>query len=276
MSPMLDQDNSFKRRAPLWAIAVSVLIHGLVLFIPHSEPAGGSPPRLEASLAPRAPKPQPDKPVVAPQKPAVRDHKATKRSPALAKMLTTDKAGGPRVAARPKWSAAEKKEMDNFLDELATQPKPTLAQRSLAMARDVGRQMAQQEAAESATLEMRPNAPPADPFSLEMYVDGLVKRLNRSAGFVKNDPRSKGVRSAAVQFRLNPDGTLKSFSVLNMGDQAEEIAFIKSVVEKSIPFAPFPADINKAARSLAMTICIVPGSAGSGGFGFTRSGGRGC
>jgi len=110
-----------------------------------------------------------------------------------------------------------------------------------------------------------------------MYVDGLVRRLNRSAGFVRNDPRSKGVRQASVQFRLNPDGSLKSFSVLNMGDQAEEIAFIKSVVERSIPFAPFPADLNRSARSLAMTICIVPGSAGGGGFGFTRNAnGRGC
>lgn len=275
MAPMLDLDNSLKRRAPLWAIAVSVLIHGLVLFVPRSDPANGNNlPRLEASLVPRAPKPPPEVPVndAPTPKPSA---SAAKKSPVRPRMMTSNKP------SRQSWSVAEKKEMNDFLDELATQaraePKPTLAQRSLAMAREAGRQMAQQDAAESATLEMRPNAPPADPFSLEMYVDGLVKRLNRSAGFVRNDPRSKGVRQAAVQFRLNPDGSLKSFSVLNMGDQAEEIAFIKSVVERSIPFAPFPADINRSARSLAMTICIVPGSAGSGGFGFTRnSHGRGC
>lgn len=274
MPPMLDQDFSLKRRAPLWAIAVSALIHGLILFVPRSEPANGNDlPRLEASLAPRQPKAQlePPKPETPPRESA----RSAKKSPAQPRMMTTDKA------SRKTWSVAEKKEMNDFLDELATQaraePKPSLAQRSLAMAREAGRQMAQQEAAESATLEMRPNAPPADPFSLEMYVDGLVRRLNRSAGFVRNDPRSKGVRQASVQFRLNPDGSLKSFAVLNMGDQAEEIAFIKSVVERSIPFAPFPADLNRSARSLAMTICIVPGNAGGGGFGFTRnSNGRGC
>jgi len=275
MPPMLDQDDSLKRRAPLWAIAVSVMLHGLVLLMPRSDPANGNNlPRLEARLAPRLPKPQP----VAPERetpPAKPHEKATKKSPVPPRLMTSSKP------SRQSWSVAEKREMNDFLDELATQarnePRPTLAQRSLAMAREAGRQMAQQEAAESATLEMRPNAPPADPFSLEMYVDGLVKRLNRSAAFVRNDPRSKGVRQASVQFRLNPDGSLKSFAVLNMGDQAEEIAFVKSVVEKSVPFAPFPADINRSARSLAMTICIVPGSGGAGGFGFTRNAnGRGC
>lgn len=270
---MFHQDNSLKRRAPLWAIAVSALVHILVLLIPRSEPAGGKPlPRLEASLAPRA-TPAPPTPASAElsPKPLARPAKPANPRPRL---MTAQRT------ARPTWSVAEKREMDSFLDELASEakaaPKPSLAQRSLAMAREVGRQMAQQETAEAATLELRPNAPPADPFSLELYVDGLVRRLNRSAAFVRNDPRSKGVRTAAVQFRLNPDGTLKSFSVLNMGDQADEIAFIKSVVERSIPFAPFPPDINKAARSLAMTICIIPGSGGDG-FGFTRTAnGRGC
>lgn len=275
MLPMLDQENSRKRRAPLWAIAVSAMLHGLVLFMPHSDPVSGNRlPRLEASLAPRLPKPQPEVPNREAAQP--KEHaKAVKKARIQPRMMTSAKS------SRPSWSVAEKREMNDFLDELATQaknePKPTLAQRSFAMARENARQMAQQEAADSATLEMRPNAPPADPFSLEMYVDGLVKRLNRSAGFVRNDPRNKGVRQASVQFRLNPDGSLKSFSVLNMGDQAEEIAFIKSVVERSIPFAPFPADINRSARSLAMTICIVPGSGSGGGFGFTRNGnGRGC
>ncbi|MBS1159302.1 MAG: hypothetical protein H6R15_1721 [Proteobacteria bacterium] len=273
MRAMPVPDNSLKRRAPLWAIAVSLLLHGLVLFVPRSNPPGGNPPpRLQASLAPRLPLAQREQP--ASETPPRKAPQASKKSAAQPRLLTTNKT------PRQSWSVAEKQEMNNFLDELATQartaPKPSLAQRSLSMAREYGREMAEREANDSASLELRPNAPPADPFSLEMYVDGLVKRLNRSAGFVRNDPRSKGVRTAAVQFRLNPDGSLKSFSVLNMGDQAEEIAFIKSVVERSIPFAPFPADINRAARSLAMTICIVPGSAG-GGFGFTRTAnGRGC
>lgn len=274
MPPMLDQEFSRKRRAPLWALAVSVLLHGLILFVPRSEPASGNNlPRLEARLAPR---PAPRQAAIASREtPEPRENaRVVKKSRSQPRLMTASKSAGAS------WSVAEKKEMNDFLDELATQnrnqPKPSLAQRSLAMAREAGRQMAQQDAAETATLEMRPNAPSPDPFSLEMYVDGLVKRLNRSAGFVRNDPRSKGVRQASVQFRLNPDGSLKSFSVLNMGDQAEEIAFIRSVVERSIPFAPFPADINRSARSLAMTICIVPGG-GDGGFGFTRRGsGRGC
>ena len=106
--------------------------------------------------------------------------------------------------------------------------------------------------------------------------DSLITRLNRSASHVTKDPRSQGMHNASIQFRINPDGSLKSFVVLNAGDQAGEIAFIRSVVERSIPFATFPPDINKAARSLAMTICILPSSNG-GGFGFTRiPEGQGC
>jgi hypothetical protein len=49
------------------------------------------------------------------------------------------------------------------------------------------------------------------------------------------------VRTAAVQFRVNPDGTLKSFVVLNAADQGDEIAFIKAVVERAAHIQPFPA-----------------------------------
>ena len=76
------------------------------------------------------------------------------------------------------------------------------------------------------------------------------------------------MRLAAVHFRINPDGSLKTFKVLNAGDQQEEIAFIKSVVERAVPFAAFPPDIARSARSLGMTICIQPGD--GGGFGFSR------
>lgn len=104
-----------------------------------------------------------------------------------------------------------------------------------------------------------------------------MRKLNRSAGFVRNDPRGKGVRNASIEIRLNPDGTLKSFKVLNAADQQEEIAFVKAVVERSVPFAPFPPDIGKSAKSLAMLICIMPANSGGGGFGFSRNpDGRGC
>lgn len=262
------------RRAQVFAFAVSLLIHALVLMIPRHDPSGtASPPRLEARLAKTA----------APEAVSVpaSSAKPAKTKPERARILSTNKPGKTTVAAAPKWSATEKADMNRFLDELETlakaAPKPTLAQRSLAMAREQARQQARQEAADGASLELRPNTAPPDPFSLEMYLDGLVKRLNRSAAFVKNDPRNKGVRAAAVEFKLNPDGTMKFFKVVNEGDQAEEIAFVKSVVERSIPFSPFPEDINKAARGLTMRICILPPRAGEGGFGFSRSGpGRGC
>jgi hypothetical protein len=167
---------------------------------------------------------------------------------------------------------AQKQEMNKFLKELEDprQPPPDLAQRSLAMAREYGREQARHDESGEATLERLPNSPPVDPFSLEMYLDALVKKLNRSAGFVRNDPRSKGVKSALVQVKINPDGSLRSFKVLNAGDQQAEISFIKSVVEQAVPFAAFPADMRRSARSLGMMICIMPPSL-SGGFGFSRS-----
>lgn len=269
---------NYPPESPLpWAIAVSALIHALILMLPRQDPASEkAPPPLQARLA------QPIEKQVNAPKPMPQPKAAVKApSPARPRLMTTNKPSRMAVPAEPKWTAAEKADMNRFLDDLDNEakaaPKPTLAQRSMAMAREQARQMARQDESGDATLELRPNAAPPDPFSLEMYVDALIKRLNRSAGFVKNDPRSKGIRPASVQFKLNPDGTLKSFSVINAGDQAEEIAFIKSIVEKSIPFSPFPPDINKSARSLAMKICILPGSSGQGGFGFSRAtGGRGC
>lgn len=285
--PASCQPATFKMRAmsfpnypsdsPLpWAIAVSVLIHALVLMLPrHDADSEQALPRLQARLAPPAEK------QMNAVKPLPRPKAAKAANPVRPRLMTTRGPSKMAVPAEPKWSAAEKADMNRFLDDLDNEakaaPKPTLAQRSMTMAREQARQMARQDESGDATLELRPNEAPPDPFSLEMYVDALIKRLNRSAGFVRNDPRSKGIHPASVQFRLNPDGTLKSFEVVNAGDQTEEIAFIKSVIEKSIPFSPFPADINKSARSLAMKICIQPGSSGQGGFGFSRGrGGRGC
>ena len=268
---MLIADPSRRQRDLVWAIALSLSIHISILLIPRQAPSGEpAATRLEARLAPQ---------VVAEPPPAVKpapDNGATKaaKTPPRARLLTADKSRGPSVA--PQWTAAQKAEMDNFLNELAATPKPPLAQRALAMARDEARQMAAREEAGEALLERRANSTPPDPFSLDMYLDGLLRRLNRSANYVRNDPRTAGVRTAAVQFRLNPDGSLKSFVVLNAGDQADEIAFIRSVVERSVPFSPFPPDIDKAARSLGITICIRPGGGGDGGLGFTRMKGNRC
>ena len=252
------------------AIALSLLLHGLVLFISRQPPESQDRParRIEASLATRPDKAKPiTPPAIAPaqQSPA--------KAPIRKKVLAVDKSKAHKASpSKPEWSVAEKQEMNKFLKELEDprKPPPDLAQRSLAMAREYGRERARQDEAGEATLERLPNSPPVDPFSLEMYLDALVKKLNRSAGFVKNDPRSKGVKSALVQVRINPDGSLLSFKVLNAGDQQVEISFIKSVVEQAVPFAAFPADMRRSARSLGMMICIMPPSM-SGGFGFSRS-----
>lgn len=270
MPAMPEHDLLPGRRVPLWAIAVSVLVHALVLIWPQQESMReAAPARIEARLAPRVSRAQPE---------AVQDTPAKssskRRSPSAPVAVLTQKSAPSR------WSVAERREMNDFLDSLDREarsaPRPSLAQRSLAMAREAGQQQERHESAGTALLELRPNAQPPDPFSLDLYVDGLVRRLNRSAAYVNNDPRSRGVRTASVQFRVNPDGSLKAFEVLNAGDQAEEIAFIRSVVERAIPFAQFPPDLDRAARSLAITICIKPGAGGGDGFGFTRTGGRGC
>lgn len=249
------------------ALLLSGTLHLLFLVLPRHEPVAepGTPPPLKARLRPPA-KVEPT-PVAAAPTPA-------RGKPAARKPLLTAKKSDAPSHTRS-WSVAEKAEMDNFLDELAKAPKPTLAQRSLAMAREQGRQMAAQDGNDDALLELRPNAPPIHPFSLEGYLDGMLRRLNRSAVFVRRELKNPGVRSAALQFRLNPDGTLKSLVVLNAADRAEEIAYIKAIIERSLPFSPFPPDIDKAARSLGITICIRPGS-GDGDMGFTRMRGNRC
>jgi hypothetical protein len=169
--------------------------------------------------------------------------------------------------------------MSKFLDELAApaHAPPTLAQRSLAMARGMAQQEARDSEAALAVVERLPNSPPIDPFGLEMYLDALVKKLNRSAAYVKNDPRGKGLKVASVQVKLKADGSLDSFRILNMADQQDEVAFIRQVVEQAVPFAAFPADIRRSAKSLSMLICIQPARLGDGSFGFTRNpDGRSC
>lgn len=256
-------DQPRHQRALAVAFVLSLAIHLAVLLAPHEEHSGdpNAVTRMEARLAP--PRKSVEPVVDSPQKqPAA---KTSKQKPQK-RILTADKSH----STTPQWTVAQKAEMDGFLNELANQaksaPKPTLAQRSMAMAREAGRQMARDDANGDALLELRPNGGPVNSFSLEMYLDALVRRLNRSAGFVNNERRQRGVQTAAVQFRLNPDGSLKSFVVLNAADQAEEVAFIKAVIERSVPFSPFPPDIDRAARSLGVTICIRPGVNSEPGF----------
>jgi len=270
-------------RALKIALAVSLLAHALLLAVRFQPTEATKPPALQARFAPRPAAPPAD---VRPPPPAPRPPprpKADKAKPAP-RILTARPSAKPVVRATepaPKWTVAQKEEMDRFLDDLASEtrakPKPDLAERSLAMARSIARDSGRHHRDELAErVERIPNSPPIDPFSLEFYLDSLVRKLNRSAAFVNNDPRARGVRSASIEVRLNPDGTLKSFTVLRSGDQQEEIAFVKSVVERSIPFAAFPPDIVRSARSLALMICIQPPGPGGSGFGFTRKSEGGC
>lgn len=263
MPPMMNVESSPERRTLRFGVAVSLAIHLLVLFIPTQEKSGdpAALTRLEARLsAPRS------TPTEIPSQPGKVASVPAPRSKPQQRLITAEKSR----ASAPQWSVAQKAEMDGFLNELSEQakiaPKPTLAQRSIAMAREAGRQLAREDAAGEALLELRPNGPPVNPFSLENYLEGLVRRLNRSADFVNKARGQQGVQTAAVQFRLNPDGSLKSFNVVNAADQAHEIAFIKAVIERSLPFSPFPPDIDQAARSLGITICIRPGRNSEPGF----------
>lgn len=182
---------NYPSESPLpWAIVVSVLIHALILMLPQRDAPRDQPaPPLQARLAPPAEKP------VNTTKPSVPPKVAKASTLSRPRLMTTHRPSRMAVPANPKWSVAEKADMNRFLDELESEakaaPRPTLAQRSMAIAREQARQMARQDQSGEATLELRPNAVPPDPFSLEMYVNGLIKRLNRSAAFVKNDPRSK-------------------------------------------------------------------------------------
>ena len=246
----LADETSRTQRSLLLAIAASLLLHGLVLLIPRQEPkAERAATRLEASLAvppPQLPafEPPPTPAAIKPATPA--------RRPARRPVIAIDKSRAPAASGTTrKWTIAQKEEMSSFLRELERQPqaspRPSLAQRSLAMGREYGRQQARQEQEGSEILERLPNSEPPDPFSLEMYLDALVKKLNRSAGFVRNDPRTRGLKNAAVRVRLNPDGSLQSFKILNAGVQQDQIPFIRSVVEQSVPFAPFPSALRRSA-----------------------------
>jgi len=256
-------------RSPAWAIAFSLLLHVLILHIPRQSPPAAEPPaRISASLAAPAPTPKPRQTETKPSKSASSKVKPSRNIIAVDKSKTR-----PTAEPNRQWSVAEKAEMDNFLNELATpaRPAPTLAQRSLAMAREYGREQGQRDGAAEDTVERRPNSPPVDPFSLEMYLDAVVKKLNRSAGFVRNDPRTRGMRNALVRVQLKPDGSLRRFEIINSADQQDEIAFVKSVVEQAVPFAAFPPDLLRSAMSLGMFICIRPPSSSSAG-GFSRGG----
>lgn len=172
------------------------------------------------------------------------------------------------------WSSAERAEMDKFLNELGKQSRPPtgyeLSQRAMAMARQMARGQSQDDGEDVTPKLPTANDKAVEPFSLEMYFDAFVRKLNRSAAFVRNDPRARGSRKALVQISLNPDGSLKNYRVLRSADQEAEIAYIKSVIDRAAPFSAFPPDVRNVTGSLSILMCIYPAREGAGS-GFSRS-----
>lgn len=245
-----------------WVLAISVLLHLVVLLVPLVSPP--SPlklsSRMEATLTPR---PGPEKPVVTPLPQEARPPSAAPPPPR--KKILTRGANTAAGVGQPKWSVAQKNEMNRFLDDLAGQQRaqsaPSLAEQSRGQAREIARNAARQQNAMPAELregvERIPNSPDPHPLSLEMYFEGMIKRLNRSATFVKQEGQN-GNQGAAVLIRVNPDGSLNRFAILNAGDQQGQIAYVEAVVRQSIPFLPFPKDIRQSAQTLSLIICIRP------------------
>ena len=198
------------------------------------------------------------------------------------KKVVPNKSAQPKQLSVPtgiwvnrKWSNAERADMGKFLKELAVEAKPPSTQELPAKALAMARQMGRSSQYDGVDHESKPAAGKGkfiEPYSLEMYWDAFLRKLNRSAAFVTNERRTRGQRKALVEISLNSDGSLKSYKVLNSADQEAEIAYIKSVVERASPFSAFPPDIRKAQDSLTIRMCIYPVHAGEGG-GFSRSSG---
>ncbi len=265
------------------ALLASLALHLALLLAPVTQPvqrspAHGSPPgsRLLGQLRPPSSASRPP-----PSRPDERKTVVAVRGPADGKSQPPRHSS--RQPATPRWSAAAKDEMNRFLNQLGS-PTPSRSGRELAAnamvtAREIGRE---QERSADAAGNRQGSPQPANRLSMEMYFDALVKKLNRSAAFVKDEPRSKGVKAAAVQIQLNADGSLHSFRILSATDQQSEIAYIKQVVERAVPFAALPNDLRQEIAGtgngpaiLAILICIQPSFLG-GGFGFTRNNGRDC
>lgn len=270
------QKNLHTQRSIIVAIAVSLGFHLIVLFFPtrSSPETPRLVTRLEASLMRR--------PSVSPAPLAeARSAASSAATPTLRRVDEIPLHKVPRqtpaatLHASPQtshWTTAEKDDMNRFLRELDDQAKsgPNLAQRALAQARMIGRERSQGEREEFELVERVPGSPSLDNYSLEMYFDSLLKKLNNSAAYVRNDRRSRGLRTASVAIRIGPDGSLNSFKILNEADQQDEIAFIRSVVERALPFAAFPPDVRRSAQSVGLLICVQPARTSEAGFGFLR------
>jgi hypothetical protein len=285
-APAMQSSNSKANKSFGLAIAVSLLLHAAVLFIKLSSPPATSGsasnpgsvvrPGLFATILKPA---VPGAPAVpAPQRQAAPAEAPPKTANPWVKQSEQALNTQSSTWANRSWTSAQKSEMDKFLKELAPPSKPPsgseLSQQALAMAQQLGRSAPDQGTTEAEAPAAK--GKPVEPFSLEMYFDAFVRKMNRSAAFVKNDARGHGSRKALVEISLNPDGSLKDYRVLRSADQQAEIAYIKAVVDRAAPFSAFPPDIRSGTEALSILMCIMPSRSGEGG-GFSRSfGGQDC
>lgn len=249
------------------AVAVSLALHAAALFfhlLMPSQPGGdeASPHKVYAPFRATLPK-RAQNAQLAPPTPtsAAREKPVTARQrQTQARLLTSP--NGKRSSASAAASAP---------------PTPSgseLAARALAMARGIGRDELD-GGTDAYSTQQDGKGKSIEPLSLQWYFDSFIKKLNRSAAFVKNDPRPKGRYKALVEIIVNKDGSLREYRILRAADQDAEIAYIKSVVDRAVPFAAFPPDIRAGAEFLSLRICIHPPGDSDGG-GFSRSSNGGC
>lgn len=279
----MESDPASARKSFRWALGASLLLHAAVLFIGYapSQPssrfgvnlqggAKGEPPRLFATIVGPTSRRQAAAPA---PRPAAESPRATGRRRQQASQPSLS------VPAERQWTNAEREEMNRFLDDLAAKPRPApgpdLAQRALAMAREIGR-LPQDDGASETAGTLIGSGKAVDPLSWELYFDAFIRKLNRGAAFVPGVSNPQGTRRALVQIALNADGSLKDYRVLRSADQQAEIAYVKRVLDRAAPFSAFPPDIRRATDSLTILMCIYPPHDGEGG-GFSRSlGGEDC
>lgn len=268
----------YRSRKPFQlALLLSLLVHAIALCLKIATPGVSgwitqsgeqktARSRLDIVLAP------PKKPVPEVMQP--RPAETPKTSKIIARKPREILAAPNSLTSPRTWTRAQRDEMDNFLNELkpATPPPPKtgteLAQQAFAMARQIGRQP---QATDEESAEQATSSRAVEPFSLQMYFDAFIRKLNQSAAFIKDDPSSRGIHKALVKITLNPNGTLKSYRVLRVGDQQKQIDYIKRVIDLASPFSPFPADIRDAMGAFSVFICIYPAREGEGGGSFLRS-----
>lgn len=270
-----------KNKSIVIALAISLVFHlSLLLFKwtkPEvmAEPEARQPPtQLDVRIAKPEAFTPPPQPAPVPQ-PVTPKRSVTQARP---KPVPIQRPSPLTAEVAKPWTKTDKEEMRRFLDELAPKRRTgrDLEQEALATARTLEKRVEKDDEADVITQRLRDAH--VEPLSIELYYEALFRKLNRSAEMVKNKSKETGSRVAVVRAVLNPDGSLKSFTILQAADQQAEIAYIQSVVERAAPFPAFPPDIRKATDAMILQICIQPQRTGPGGGAFFSrlSPGQGC